>query len=104
MSLDFSLIRRQPQEVAHANITHNMTELWYALGIYEILYNGQGKYASDVYNQLHRALLRLEVDRAKWEAYDSPNGWGTYDGALRFLTIIVKACEEFPNARIDIDK
>lgn len=104
MSLDFSLVRRMPTEIAHANITHNMTNLWEALGIYEQLYNSHGKYANEVYNDLRRALDVLLSDPEYFKKYDSPNGWGTVDAAIRFLTEITEACKEYPYSYIDIDK
>lgn len=103
MSLDFSLTRMMPTELFHANITHNMTSLWEALGIYEQLYKSHGKYANDIYEKVRRALDALTIDPEFYKQYDSPNGWGTYDNAVSFLSKVVRACEENPGSLINVD-
>lgn len=104
MSLDFSLVRSVPTEICNNNITHNLTNLWEVLGIYEELYNSHGKYANEVCNKLRTALDTLLKEPVYFRQYNSPNGWGTVEGAINFLTRVVEACKENPEATIFIDK
>ncbi|MFJ4418247.1 hypothetical protein [Streptomyces sp. NPDC088925] len=55
----------------------------------------------------HIAALQLAVDdmefrRAHYQAMSPSNGWGSYDGALRYLRKLAEACAAHPNATIRV--
>lgn len=56
----------------------------------------QGKWyrLKDVDGKISLGLAELNYKRAKYEKYNSPNGWGTVDSAKECLQSIVECIEE----------
>jgi hypothetical protein len=79
MSLDVYLMRTQPTEVYEANITHNLNKMAVEAGIYECLWRpddiGITK-AEQLIEPLTKGLALLKSDPRRFEAFNSPNGWG----------------------------
>ncbi len=95
-----------PERVEHfsANITHNLTGLWSHVGIYEALYESDGKTAADILPALevgHDAMLEKPEE---CRAFDAPNGWGTYKDALPWVAKLVEACRRYPRATIGVSR
>lgn len=44
---------------------------------------------------------RVEEEKLR-ERYDSPNGWGTYEGALVFLGELMAACYRNPRHKVHV--
>ena len=86
------------------NITHNLTPLWRALGVYDALYESHGKHASDYLPALRAGLAMFEADFDSFIIYDSPNGWGLARHALPWLREWVERCEKHPDARIWVSR
>lgn len=40
----------------------------------------------------------------RFRAYDSPNGWGTYDNFVPWLEKYLAACEEYPDAEVRVSR
>lgn len=103
MSLDFSLYVTEPHDVFSTNITHNLTKMADAVGVYDILWrpeeNGITK-AQQLVQPLSTALHMLRKDPDKFRGFDSPNGWGTYDNFIEFLQGILEACLEHPLSEV----
>jgi hypothetical protein len=104
MSLDVYLEEVQPTEVFEANITHNLTSMWGAAGVYVALYESEGKHAKEIIPALEAGVAAMEEDPAKFEAFNSPNGWGLYKNALPWLRKYLAACREHPDATIRISR
>lgn len=102
MSLDFYLTQ-DGEEMFSRNITHNLTKMASEAGIYKCLWrpeeNGFAK-ASQCIEPLKAGLLALVSDPVKFKQYDSPNGWGLYIHFLPFVTAVLMACIEFPDADV----
>ena len=102
MSLDFYLEETKPCEVCDANITHNLVPMWREAGVYEALYKSQGKQAKDIISVLESGVSAMAADPARFEAHNSPNGWGLYRNALPWLRKCLDACKENPEAIIRV--
>lgn len=86
------------------NITHNLTEMWDAAGIYDALYMSDGQTAASILPTLRAGLARLKADPVHYQQYNSPNGWGTYKNAVPWLEDLIAGLEKSPRAKIHICK
>lgn len=106
MSLDFSL-NAADECVFSRNITHNLGRMADAAGIYEVLWrpedNGITK-ASQCIEPLSVGLLDLVRNRAKYEAYNSQNSWGSYEHFVPFVTAVLTACCDYPDAEVSVSR
>ena len=104
MSLDFYLRRTQPTVVFDRNITHNLTTMASAAGIYEALWrpteHGYTK-AEQIIPILKEGLEKMKRDPAFFKKFDSENGWGLYIHFVPFVEAVLAACEEYPDADIE---
>lgn len=103
MSLDFYLERVQPCEVYWRNITHNLTEMAEEAGIYKHLWHPDEiglTTAAQLIEPLTAGLALLKSDPARFKAFNSPNGWGTYEHFVPFVEACLNACKEFPDATV----
>lgn len=102
MSLDFYLTQ-DGEEVFHRNITHNLGQMAKEAGIYKCLWrpdeNGITK-ASQCIEPLIDGLSRLVTDPAKYETFNSPNGWGMYEHFVPFVFAVLQACRTYPDADV----
>jgi hypothetical protein len=112
MSLDISLSievdtgGRKPYPVVlyDANYTHNVTPMWKRAGVYDALYNSEGKLAKDVTGVLIAGFNHMRKNKEEYLPLNPENGWGHYDTALHFLWKFLKACVAHPNATIGVWK
>jgi len=111
MSLDIYLYEdwchhcERGDRVYWANITHNLTLMAEAAGIYGVLWRpGENgiKTASQLIEPLRKGISAMKADPDRYETYNSPNGWGTYANFLPWLEELLKACEENPNTRVRV--
>jgi len=86
--------------LAQETITHNLTEMAEALGVYDILWHSGGLKAYDILFKINTAISELTFNRKQYEIYESPNGWGTVNGMLSFLKRVKEDCEEYPDAKL----
>jgi hypothetical protein len=110
MSLDINLVVTQPVSIYSDNITHNLGKMAseVILGevtLYDILWrpDEQGfHYASEIITYLEQALVILDKDSDRLRALNPANGWGSYDGLVRFVRDYLKACQFNPMAEISV--
>ena len=103
MSLTLYFLQTREVEEASCNITHNLHDMAKALGVYELLWqpeNTPDMKAKDILPEINRAITKLVSNQEKYMVYESPNGWGTVNGMLKFLQKVRTACEEFPESRL----
>lgn len=104
MSLDVYLVK---SEVYHGNITHNLASMARAAGVFDAVWRpdevGYTR-ARQLINPLREGIDRLERDPDKFRGFNAPNGWGTYDDLLLFLSRYHKACILYPDAEIEVDR
>lgn len=97
----------ETQEVYHANITHNLNKMAAAAGIYEPLWRPEEvgfTHAQQLIQPLEAGLTRLESDPVTYKSYNPPNGWGDYEGLVRFVREYLKACKEHQDAKIEVSR
>ncbi|HEY9367540.1 hypothetical protein [Streptomyces sp.] len=84
------------------NYTANVGVMWCdALGG-KLLREFDGAPCSEAAGPLAEGVKRMEANPDHFRAMNPPNGWGDYEGALRYLRDIAEACVEHPRCRIRI--
>jgi hypothetical protein len=93
---------RGPEKVYWRNITHNLGSMAKAAGIYMHLWHPEGlpevTCAGDLIASLTAGLEKLRAEPAKYEAFNSPNGWGLYENFVPFVESVLAACVAHPKA------
>jgi hypothetical protein len=107
MSLDVYLTAVRPCSVYDANITHNLNTMADAAGLYEFLWHPEKVgivYAKDLIDPLKQGLERLVSEPEKYRAFNPENGWGSYDGLVKFVRRYLDACCENPDAEVRVSR
>lgn len=103
MSLDVYLEKMVLTDVYSDNITHNLGKMAQEAGLYDVLWRPEEtglKTGADLIPHLAAGLSRLRADRAHFEQFNPPNGWGDYVGLICFVDQLLQACTEHPDARV----
>ena len=93
--------------VYRGNITHNLNHMADAAGLYVFLWRPDEcgiETAHQLITPLREGLSRLEADPATYEKLNPSNGWGDYDGLLRFVRGYLAACERYPDATVRVSR
>ena len=89
------------------NITHNLGPMAQEAGIYKHLWRpdeiGVTK-ASQLIEPLRASMVMLESDTARFEKFNATNGWGMYDHFVPFVKHYLAACEEYPDATVEVSR
>lgn len=104
MSLDFYLTQ-DGKEVFSRNITHNLGKMAHAAGIYQVLWRPQELGFTKAWQcvaLLEKGLLELITHRTKYEKFNAPNGWGMYEHFVPFVTAVLTACADYPEATVSV--
>jgi len=107
MSLDVSLTAIRPSVVFCYNITHNLTEMATDAGIYKHLWRPKEiniTTAAQLIEPLRVGLELLRSDPERFKQFNPPNGWGDYDGLVKFVAAYLVACENNPDAEIYVSR
>lgn len=107
MSLDVSLSAMRQTLVFDANITHNLNVMAREAGIYEALWRPEEisvTTAKELAPILERGLLDLKADPERFKKFNPANGWGDYDGLVKFVEKYLAACKENPDATVSADR
>ena len=95
----------ETSEVFSANITHNLSKMAGEAGIYRHLWRpreiGITK-AKELIEPLGEGLERLRADPDRFREFNPENGWGDYEGLVRFVEGYLAACEMYPDAYVDV--
>lgn len=125
MSLDVSLIGKEVpcpncspcyncdgkrvvnEDYAGFNITHNLTKMAEEAQLYESLWRPEEigiEFAHQLIPSLKKGLAVLLSNQEHFEKFNSPNGWGNYDGFVAFVSRYLEACERNPTAKIRVSR
>jgi len=107
MSLDFCVIDVVPakrEEVVWKNITGNVSPMWELAGIYDELYNSDGKKVSDIIEKLEEGVMYMVRNANKFKPLNPKNGWGSYEGAVKWLWDLIHEIKKYPDGIIEISK
>lgn len=89
------------------NITHNLGEMAEASGLYGYLWRPDEhniSLAFDLITPLKKGLKLLQDQPDKYKAFNPTNKWGDYDGLCTFVQKYLDACEQNPDATIEVSR
>jgi hypothetical protein len=92
-------------EVYYGNITHNLNKMAEEAGIYKHMWRPEElgiTKASELVGPLRNGLYRLHTDPARFKLLNPPNGWGSYERLVEFVTAYLEACKQYPDATIRV--
>lgn len=105
MSLDFRLtvtVTEEKPVFDWMGLTHNLHPMAAAAGIGDILWrDDNGEMAWTLIEPLRKGLADLKARPDHFKQFEPANGWGDYDGLVRFVTELLDACEKYPHAKIE---
>lgn len=107
MSLDVYLREVRLTTIYDANITHNLNRMADAAGIYKHLWRPEEigiAHANQLIEPLREGLALLLSDPERFKKFDPENKWGDYDGLVDFVRSYLSACEENPNAKVEVSR
>lgn len=73
-------------------------------GVFELEDTLPVAHARDLIEPLRAGLALLKSDRARFEAFNASNGWGTYKHFVPFVEKYLAACEENPDAVVEVSR
>ncbi len=97
----------EPETLYDSSITHNLTKMANEAGIYEVCWMPEEvgiTKAKDIIKKLSLAVDLMKKEPERFKKFDSPNGWGTYEHFLPWVQSYLKACEENPEANIEVNR
>ena len=104
MGLDLYLKEFKPCTIWAIGITHNLTAMAEAAGLYECMWRPEEMYitlASQMIHPLRCGIAVLKQDKEKLEKLNPKNGYGSYELLLSVAQRYLAACEENPNATVE---
>ncbi len=107
MSLDISLHAMRKVEIFEENITHNLVDMAKDAGIYTYLWRPEEIgiiKAKQLIEPLWDGLQLLKSDRARFEAFNPTNGWGSYDILVEVVEKYLDACRNDPDAIVSVSR
>lgn len=93
--------------VYSANITHNLGAMAKDAGIYVALWKPEElgiATARELIPLLRDGVELLESDPERFQAFNSPNGWGRYEHFVRFVRAYLEACRDYPDAIVRVSR
>ena len=87
-----------------ANYTGNVCPMWEMADVYEALYDSDKVEASAIIPILEDGIQDMLAYATDYRKLNPPNGWGDYEGALKFLQRLLGACYLHPKALIHVWK
>lgn len=108
MSLDVYLDEGDGEDgerLYQANITHNLNRMAKEGGFYEVLWRPDElgiKTARELIAPLTDAFALLLKEPERFKAHNPANGWGDYEGLVRFVAGYAIACSQHPDARVSV--
>lgn len=97
----------ETDKVYSANITHNLNTMAGEAGIYEHLWRPDEiniTKAKELIEPLREGLHKLKSEPEKYKAFNPSNGWGSYEGLVRFVSNYLDACYENPEADVSVSR
>lgn len=90
-----------------SNITHNLGRMAAEAGIYKHLWRPEEigiTTAAQLIEPLATGLALLKSDPPRFEAFNSPNGWGLYKHFVPFVEKYLEACRQNPDAEVSVSR
>lgn len=97
----------ETEQVYWANITHNLNTMAGEAGIYEHLWRPDEikiTKAKELIEPLRQGLHNLKSEPERYKKFKPENGWGSYDGLVKFVENYLNACYEYPDADVEVSR
>ena len=107
MSLDVYLTDADGGEVYSANITHNLGKMAAEAGIYECLWRPDEHgitHARQIIEPLTDGITKLATEKARFEQFNAPNGWGLWENFVPWCARYLQACRDNPDALVHVSR
>ena len=101
------IAKLEPDECYSDNITHNLTKMAEAAGIYQHLWQPEEiniTTASQLIEPLTAGLATLRAEPDRFRVLNPSNGWGNYEGLVQFVADYLAACQDNPTATIRVSR
>lgn len=102
------LVTSEDDEIVFSyNITHNLNQMAVEANLYDCLWRPDEHgmtHASQLIPLLTTGLLLLKAEPARFQAFNPPNGWGSYDALVAFVEEYLSACRKHPHAEIGVSR
>ena len=105
MSLDVYLETEAGEQVYSSNITHNLGEMAAEAGIYQCLWRPSENgitHARELIEPLTTGVTLLSTQKARFEKFNSPNGWGVWKHFVPFVADYLQACRDNPDSLVKV--
>jgi hypothetical protein len=53
---------------------------------------------------LRQGLHNLKSEPERYKKFNPENGWGSYDGLVKFVENYLNACYEYPDADVEVSR
>lgn len=96
---------RGGENLFYANVTHNLNKMAAEAGIYEACWRPDEigiTEAEQLIEPLSKGLELLKSDPERFKKFNPPNGWGTYDNFVTWVEEYLEACEDCPDALVEV--
>lgn len=93
-------------KVSWHNITHNLNVMAKEAVIYEVLWHPERagiNSAKDMITTLENGIKKLEENPEEYKKYNPENGWGDYEGLVKFAKSVLEDCYKYPDAIVTSD-
>lgn len=107
MSLDVYLSTEEDGYVFDYNITHNLNKMAEEANLYKALWRPEeiaATKAKHVIEILSNGLVELVCNEDYYKGFNPDNGWGSYEGLVKFVAKYLNACIKYPNASIEVSR
>ena len=97
----------EDDEIYSANITHNLGKMAEAAGLYQCLWRPEEigiTQAKQLIEPLSCGLFLLKTEKERFLPLNPPNGWGDYEGLVKFVKNYLLACVENPEATVEVSR
>lgn len=73
-------------------------------GVFELERTLPTPHAGELIAPLQAGLALLKSEPERFQAFNPANGWGTYEGLVRFVENYLTACIENPDAAVEVSR
>lgn len=91
-------------KLSSLNVTHNLNNMAKAVGLYEVLWRPEElaiSTASQMIAPLEKGIDELVANPDKYNKFNPPNGYGSYEDFIGFCKSVLHNCREYPDAVIE---
>lgn len=85
------------------NITHNLVNMADKCGLYKVIWRPEEENIQEAQHMipfLKEGIDKLMSEPEYYRGFNPKNGWGSYEGFLKFCQEYLDACKQFPDSKI----